>query len=98
IASLGSTDQHSQIQLYNEGPNDLIVTFIFGEIFETDPQIKTEIKEFEYLNGKGFKELISIEREATALSLRENQRSNGTIMLDSLSPRTMGGLFYFFEL
>ena len=98
IASLGSTDQHSQIQLYNEGPNDLIVTFIFGEIFETDPQIKTEIKEFEYLNGKGFKELISIEREATALSLCENQRSNGTIMLDRLSPRTMGGLFYFFEL
>ncbi len=103
IASLGSTDQHSQIQLYNEGPNDLIVTFIFGEIFDNNPQIKTEIKEFEYLNGKGFRELISIEREATALSLRENQRSNGTIILDNmpskgLDPKTMGGLFYFFEL
>ncbi len=98
IASLGSTDQHSQLQLYNEGPNDLIVTFIFGEIFDTDPRIKTDIKELEYLNGKGFRELISIEREATALSLRENQRSNGTIILDNMSPKTMGRLFYFFEL
>jgi glucose-6-phosphate isomerase len=28
IAALGATDQHSQVQLFMEGPNDKTVTFV----------------------------------------------------------------------
>ena len=33
IAALGTTDQHSQVQLYIEGPNDKVFTFCAVEKF-----------------------------------------------------------------
>ena len=34
IKALGTTDQHSQVQLYNEGPYDKIITFLQLKIFK----------------------------------------------------------------
>lgn len=39
IKALGATDQHSQIQLYNEGPNNKVITFIRVENFDTTLEI-----------------------------------------------------------
>ena len=33
IKALGTTDQHSQVQLYREGPNDKLFTFLQGDNF-----------------------------------------------------------------
>lgn len=41
IKALGTTDQHSQVQLYREGPNDKVITFLEVESFSAeafDPQ------------------------------------------------------------
>ena len=39
IKALGATDQHSQIQLYNEGKNDKVITFIRVKEFENSVEI-----------------------------------------------------------
>ena len=39
IKALGATDQHSQIQLYNEGKHDKIINFIRVEEFDTNLEI-----------------------------------------------------------
>ena len=36
IKALGATDQHSQVQLYREGPNDKVFMFLEVEEFDTD--------------------------------------------------------------
>ena len=98
IASLGSTDQHSQIQLYNDGPNDKIITFIEVSQFDELVEIDTLTKEAGYLYKKSFNDIIHIERKSTSISLMENSRANGTIYLDKINEENIGGLFYFFEM
>jgi len=39
IKALGATDQHSQIQLYREGPNDKVIGFVEVEKFDQDVTI-----------------------------------------------------------
>jgi glucose-6-phosphate isomerase len=98
IASLGSTDQHSQIQLYNEGPNDKTITFIIPKDFDSKINIETDIDTVSYLNGVSFEKIISTERLATSIALTENDRANGTIFIDKINEESLGELFYFFEL
>jgi len=98
IASLGSTDQHSQIQLYNEGPNDKIITFIILDYFDSKIKIETDLSQVSYLNGVSFEDIIKKERLATSISLMENNRANGTIFIDKINENSLGELFYFFEM
>lgn len=98
IASLGSTDQHSQIQLYNEGPNDKTITFIIPEHFDSKIKIETELPNVSYLNKVSFESIIKKERLATSISLTENNRANGTIFIDSIDEKSLGELFFFFEM
>ena len=98
VASLGSRDQHSQIQLYNEGPNDKIITFIEVSEFSRFSEIDIDYKDTGYLYKKNFRDIIHIERLSTSLALKENDRSNGTIFIDKISEENIGGLFYFFEM
>ena len=97
IAALGSTDQHSQIQLYNEGPNDKIITFIIPDYFDSKIKIDTDLPELSYLNGVSFEDIIKKERLATSISLMENNRANGTIFIDKINENSLGELFFFFE-
>lgn len=86
--ALGATDQHSQIQLYNDGPNDKLIIFLEVQRLGKDIKIPGSIT---------FNELIKIEKEATAKSLTKNNRPNLTILVDSVSEETLGELFMFFE-
>lgn len=101
IAALGATDQHSQLQLYNEGPLDKIITFIEVSKFRQDHAVPCPFPEIEgvaYMAGHTFGEIIRAERLATALSLARNGRPSGTLRLASITPRTVGGLMFFFQL
>lgn len=90
VASLGATDQHSQIQLYNEGPNDKTVTMIEVERFEHDLHVPGSRLSLE--------RLIHAERKATAGALTKSKRPNGTITIPRITPETMGALVMFFEI
>jgi glucose-6-phosphate isomerase len=101
VAALGATDQHSQIQLYNEGPADKVVTFIEVDSFRKDFVVPNPFPDLEgvaYMAGHTFEEIIHAEREATALSLAKNGRPSGTIHIPAIAPGAVGSLMMFFML
>ena len=99
IKALGATDQHSQIQLYNEGPNDKIVTFVRVKEFDKTLDIPKifEYTGIGYLGGKTINELLNAEADATKVTLVDYQRPNVTITIDKISPYKIGQLLYMLE-
>lgn len=99
IKALGATDQHSQIQLYNEGPNDKLITFIRVKEFDSTLEIPKifEYTGIGYLGGKTINELLNAEADATKVSLVDYQRPNVTITIDSISAYNIGQLLYLLE-
>jgi glucose-6-phosphate isomerase len=101
LAALGATDQHSQVQLFMEGPPDKTVTFIAVEQVSDDvviPTLHQDIPELAYLGGHRLGELLDIERRATAGALARRNRPNMTLELESVDPFHVGALLMFLEL
>ncbi len=101
VKALGVTDQHSQIQLYTEGPFDKIVTFLKVDKFRNDLEIPAAldyIDEISFLGGKTFGQLLEAERSATEYALCKAGRANLTIALSEVDAFTVGALLYFFEM
>lgn len=99
IKALGATDQHSQIQLYNEGPNDKIINFIRVEKFDTNLEIPKifEYTGIGYLGGKTINELINAEADSTKVSLSDYARPTVTITLPEVNGYHIGQLLYMLE-
>jgi len=101
VKALGVTDQHSQLQLYMQGPGDKIITFIKVNKFENDIAIPDAFKQYDKvssLSGHTLQELILAEQKGTELSLAGNSRPSCTIALNKISPFTIGGLIYLCEM
>jgi glucose-6-phosphate isomerase len=99
VPAIGTTDQHSQIQLYNEGPEDKLIIFLFMDSYKNKIMIpeKDLPNEFKYLKRKSLNDLMYAEGKATVMSLTENKRLNYEIRIKEISPYTLGNLFFFFE-
>ena len=99
IKALGATDQHSQIQLYNEGPNDKLINFIRVKEFDTTLEIPRifEFTGIGYLGGNTVNSLINAEADATKVALIDYQRPNVTITLEKVNPYNVGQLLYMLE-
>lgn len=101
VKALGVTDQHSQLQLYTEGPYDKVVTMLKVEKFRQETRIPEGCEEFpdvSFLGGRGHGELIEAERQGTEYALYKAGRMNQTIILPEVTPETIGQLIYFFEM
>ena len=100
IKALGATDQHSQIQLYNEGKNDKVITFIRVDEFDNELAIPNifEYTGLNYLSGKTINRLINAEADATAVALSDYKRPNLTIHLPKINEYYLAQLFYMFEM
>jgi glucose-6-phosphate isomerase len=97
--ALGATDQHSQIQLYNEGPNNKLIVFVEVETVKdkvTMPRLDDESASF--LAGRTLHELMQSEKKATEYALVQARRPNYTIRLKELNEETVGALLYFGQL
>ena len=95
IAAVGPADQHSQMQLYNEGPNDKTVSFLEVDGFGVDwrlPEPWPDIEGVAYFAGHTLEEIVHIERQASAEALTGNRRPNGTLFIPDLTGRSIGGL------
>jgi glucose-6-phosphate isomerase len=98
--AVGTTDQHSQVQLYMEGPQDKVVEIV--EV-ENHPRDLTIPEAYEYLEGVGYlgghtmTELLSVECDATRRSLAEAKRPNSTIKLGTVSEENLGYVFQALE-
>jgi glucose-6-phosphate isomerase len=100
IKALGATDQHSQVQLYREGPYDKVTTFVAVEEFETSlpiPAVFEEVEGMGYLGGRSFNQLIDAERVATTIALTDAERMNLTMTLPKLDAESLGQAFFLLE-
>lgn len=100
VRAVGATDQHSQLQLFMEGPADKIITFLEVEKFNqslTIPSCFPDIEGMNYLGGHTFAELLAAEKKTTAYHLQKAGRPNLTIRLPEINAFTIGQLMYLFE-
>ena len=101
VKALGVTDQHSQVQLYREGPFDKVVTLIAVENYRATVEISKgceDIPDVSFLCGHTMNELITAERKATEYALTTANRLNYTITLPEVNAFTIGELLYLFEM
>ncbi len=101
IKALGTTDQHSQVQLYREGPNDKVITFLAVENFAMDvtiPDAPPSGQDMAYLKGHTMAQLINAEREATELALVASQRPCLRVVFPRINERTVGQFIYLYEM
>ena len=99
VNAVGTTDQHSQVQLYMEGPFDKVLTFLTVDEFDQKLLIPgySNAPSMNYLADHSLAELIHVEQKATAAALVKNRRSNCTITIPKLTPETLGELIFMFE-
>lgn len=95
IKTIGTTDQHSQVQLYSEGPTDKLFSFVRVTNSATNaviPNAEPTEPDMNYLGGKTFHTLLNAEQSATANALRENGKPNLTINLESVTEEALAQL------
>ena len=99
INALGTTDQHSQVQLYREGPNDKIFTFLEVEKFGTEVIIGDagETTELSYLSGRKMSDLMNAEKQGTEYALLKSNRPCLTIKFPAINAHTVGQFIYLLE-
>lgn len=98
LGALGATDQHSQVQLFNEGPDDKIITFIRVAAADADlsiPAAEPGIPELDYLAGRSLATLLNAEQAATAHALSKHGRPNYTLTLPAVDAESLGELLQF---
>jgi glucose-6-phosphate isomerase len=103
IKALGTTDQHSQVQLYREGPNDKVFALLEVEAAgwkSSDVTIPTGlgVEAISYLEGKSMAALLNAEKRATEFALVESKRPNFTIRFPKIDEVHVGQFIYLWEM
>lgn len=99
VVAVGATDQHSQLQLYMEGPVDKTIQFLIVGSFGKDlpfPTVRSDTP-IGLLAGHTLGSLLKIEQRAIEASLVESGRPNCKLIVPEINPYYLGALFYFFE-
>lgn len=100
IKALGATDQHSQVQLYREGPNDKIFNIIEVSRFDKTlrvPAVLNGIAEFNYLRGQTMNKLMAAELRGTVDALKVSGRPVTRVILPKVNAHTVAQLLYMLE-
>jgi glucose-6-phosphate isomerase len=101
VKALGATDQHSQAQLYVEGPFDKTVTLLALEETPIDvpiPSSYADVDALAYLGGQSLGRLLDAERRGTTGALTRNGRMNMTLSLPALDANAVGQLFMMLQI
>src|SRR3712207_390730 len=91
--AVGTTDQHSQVQLYMEGPQDKVIEIVEVENHPRDltiPEAYEDLEGVGYLGGHTLAELLNVECDATRRALAEAGRPNATIKLGEINEENLG--------
>jgi glucose-6-phosphate isomerase len=97
LPARGTTDQHSQVQLFVEGPSDKWVTFVRIDASRRKCPIAGG-PPADYLEGIDLAELLRAEQRGTAVALAQAGRPTACWRLPTISPETVGQLFFALEL
>jgi len=100
VPALGAVDQHSQLQLYLDGPNDKLFTLLrvadSGDGAAIDPALATG--DLGWIGGRRLGELFAAQGQATRDSLVEAKRPLREIVLPRLDEESLGALLQHFLL
>lgn len=99
INALGTVDQHSQLQLFLDGPRDKMITFIgtnTAGLGEFIPTKFVESSEAELFKDRVLGDLFEAEYEATAQSLINAGCPIRKFHVESLSEKSLGALLAHF--
>ena len=101
VAAVGPVDQHSQLQLYLDGPNDKLFTIIMlktaGKGFRMPLEYGRD-ENLEILAGRTIGDMTCAQQRATAATLMNRGRAVRVFRLDSIDEHTLGALFMHFIL
>jgi glucose-6-phosphate isomerase len=98
--AVGTTDQHSQVQLYMEGPQDKVIEIVEVEDHPRDltiPEAYDDLEGVGYLGGHSMAELLNVECDATRRALTEAGHPNSTIKLRATNEQNLGYVFQALE-
>lgn len=101
IKAWGVVDQHSQVQLYMEGPNDKHVIFVEIERFERDLRIPAHPalpESLAHLGGRNLSEVLHAELAGTRAALTNAGRPTSRFVFRELHPRALGGFIFAWEM
>ncbi|MBP9890333.1 MAG: glucose-6-phosphate isomerase [Planctomycetes bacterium] len=101
IRAVGACDQHAQLQLFLEGPNDKFTLLLRVE--KPVPDLHLTDFEFEhfdagFLKGKALSQVINSQLAGTSQALAERSRPSATLSLQTLDASTFGALLMGLEL
>ena len=101
IRALGAIDQHSQVQLYTEGPDDKLFTILTVENNSTDVVIpaapQKSLEKLSYLYGKSMNDLRNSEALSTAAALVKANRPVIVLKIPKLDAYRLGALIQYYE-
>jgi glucose-6-phosphate isomerase len=99
IPAYGATDQHAQMQLFMEGPNNKCIFLISIEKRINDFKLDSnlELESAEKLKKYTMNELLEAEHQGTLMALKQNSRNTISIKMDTLNEQNLGALIIFFE-
>jgi len=90
MSCIGSIDQHSMLQLFAEGPDDKIFTFLFS---------KSEGKDIDVIDGnQNLSDILNACKMGTALSLNHKKKTVLGLEIDDINELYIGKLILFFEI
>jgi glucose-6-phosphate isomerase len=98
--AVGTTDQHSQVQLYMQGPEDKVIEIVEVEEHPRDltiPEAYEDLEGVGYLGGHTMAELLNVECNATRRALTEAGHPNSTIKLAATNEENLGYVFQALE-
>lgn len=101
IAAAGPVDQHSQLQLFLDGPDDKFFTLVTIDHAGSGPRIDEGYRNdpaLGYLAGRTIGDLVDCQQRATARALADRGRPVRTLGMARLDERTLGALFMHFIL
>jgi glucose-6-phosphate isomerase len=101
ISCLGPVDQHSQLQLFMDGPRDYLITVVRGQAAGTGSRISRGLAEnagLGYLAGRAVGDLVAAQSVAVPEALGKAGRPVRTFDLDRIDERSVGALMMHFML
>jgi glucose-6-phosphate isomerase len=101
VAAAGPVDQHSQLQLFLDGPADKLLTLIMPATAGEGPRVPDAYRIdplIGYLAGRTVGDLTDCQARATAETFARNGRPVRTLRIDRLDERTLGALLMHFML
>ena len=101
VSAVGPTDQHSQSQLYVDGPKDKVFTMLKVNEFNSKlslPKPFINSPAFKHLENRSLNELMEREREGTMVALIEQQSPVCVLELCKLDAFHLGQYFMFMQI